>query len=29
MTQRGWSAPVPPDVNLDYWNLAYLAIQDG
>jgi CubicO group peptidase (beta-lactamase class C family) len=29
MTQRGWSSPVPPDVNLDFWNLAYLAIQDA
>ena len=28
MTQRGWESPAPPDVNLDFWNLAYLAIQD-
>ena len=28
LTQRGWSSPVPPDVNLDFWNLAYLAVQD-
>ena len=28
MTQRGWESPAPPDVNLDFWNLAYLTIQD-
>jgi CubicO group peptidase (beta-lactamase class C family) len=29
MTQRAWSSPVPPDITLDFWNLAYLAIQDA
>jgi CubicO group peptidase (beta-lactamase class C family) len=28
MTQRAWTSPSPPDVCLDFWTLAYQAIDD-
>jgi CubicO group peptidase (beta-lactamase class C family) len=28
MTQAAWSAPIPPNVNRDFWTLAYQAIDD-
>jgi CubicO group peptidase (beta-lactamase class C family) len=28
MTQRAWTSPSPPDVCLDFWTLAYVAIDD-
>ena len=28
MTQRAWTSPRPPDVCLDFWTLAYQAIDD-
>jgi CubicO group peptidase (beta-lactamase class C family) len=28
MTQRLWDSPSPPDVYLDFWTLAYQAIDD-
>ncbi len=28
MTQRSWTSPNPPDVCLDFWTLAYSAIDD-
>jgi len=28
MTQRSWTSPSPPDVCLDFWTLAYQAIDD-
>jgi CubicO group peptidase (beta-lactamase class C family) len=28
MTQRAWTSPNPPDVCLDFWTLAYQAIDD-
>lgn len=28
MTQQAWTAPSPPDVCLDFWTLAYQAIDD-
>jgi CubicO group peptidase (beta-lactamase class C family) len=28
MTQRAWTSPSPPDVCLDFWTLAYRAIDD-
>ena len=28
MTQRAWSSPSPPNVCLDFWTLAYQAIDD-
>lgn len=28
MTQRAWTSPAPPDVCLDFWTLAYQAIDD-
>ena len=28
MTQRGWESPSPPNVCLDFWTLAYQAIDD-
>jgi CubicO group peptidase (beta-lactamase class C family) len=28
MTQVGWKSPSPPDVCLDFWTLAYAAIDD-
>jgi CubicO group peptidase (beta-lactamase class C family) len=28
MTQRAWTSPKPPDVCLDFWTLAYQAIDD-
>ncbi len=28
MTQRAWTSPSPPDICLDFWTLAYQAIDD-
>ncbi|HEY2540446.1 MAG TPA: serine hydrolase domain-containing protein [Stellaceae bacterium] len=28
MTQRAWTSPIPPDIYLDFWTLAYQAIAD-
>jgi CubicO group peptidase (beta-lactamase class C family) len=28
MTQRAWASPSPPDICLDFWTLAYQAIDD-
>jgi len=28
MTQCAWTSPNPPDVCLDFWTLAYQAIDD-
>jgi CubicO group peptidase (beta-lactamase class C family) len=28
MTQRAWTSPIPPDICLDFWTLAYQAIAD-
>jgi len=28
MTQATWTRPSPPDVCLDFWTLAYAAIDD-
>jgi CubicO group peptidase (beta-lactamase class C family) len=28
LTQRAWTSPIPPDVCLDFWTLAYQAIDD-
>jgi hypothetical protein len=28
MTQRAFTAPIPPDVILDFWTSAYQAIDD-
>ncbi len=28
MTQRAWTSPNPPDICLDFWILAYQAIDD-
>ncbi len=28
MTQRAWTSPRPPDICLDFWTLAYQAIDD-
>jgi CubicO group peptidase (beta-lactamase class C family) len=28
MTQRAWTSPIPPDICLDFWTLAYQAMDD-
>jgi CubicO group peptidase (beta-lactamase class C family) len=28
LTQRAWTSPIPPDICLDFWTLAYQAIDD-
>ena len=28
MTLRAWTSPRPPNVFVDFWNLAYQAIDD-
>jgi hypothetical protein len=28
LTQRLWTSPSPPNVYLDFWTLAYQAIDD-
>jgi len=28
LTQRAWTSPIPPDICLDFWTLAYQAVDD-
>lgn len=28
LTQRAWTSPEPPDVCLEFWTLAYQAVED-